>query len=97
MSEQAFRKVRMSPEFMEQFFVRDSEGNRVSVEWGEPDADGFYVPIFSVDYEDNIVARLKEYVQHKPECWKNQSLSYLGVGGKLASCTCGRDKIFRDE
>ena len=33
----------------------------------------------------------KESVQHKPECWKNQARSYLGVGGKLASCTCGAE------
>lgn len=28
---------------------------------------------------------------HTPECWKNQSLNILGVGGPLASCTCGLD------
>ena len=33
--------------------------------------------------------RLREYVQHEPECWKNQALRGLGVGGTLASCTCG--------
>ena len=26
---------------------------------------------------------------HAPECWKNQALLELGVGGPLASCTCG--------
>ena len=34
----------------------------------------------------------KEHIQHKPECWKNQARSYLGVGGKLASCTCGAEE-----
>ncbi len=33
----------------------------------------------------------KEHIQHKPECWKNQARSYLGVGGDLASCTCGAE------
>ena len=28
---------------------------------------------------------------HDPACWKNQSLAWLGVGGRLASCTCGAD------
>ena len=37
------RKVRMSPDLM----VRMTEaatGRRVEIDWGEPDADGFYTP-----------------------------------------------------
>ena len=41
--------------------------------------------------------RLRDYVQHKPGCWKNQALEGLGVGGKLASCTCGLDKALGGE
>jgi hypothetical protein len=42
--------------------------------------------------EDEI-ERLREYTVHKPECWKNQALRELGVGGPLASCTCGLDNV----
>ena len=35
--------------------------------------------------------RLREYVVHKRECFKNMALADLGVGGRLASCTCGLD------
>ena len=29
--------------------------------------------------------------QHDPQCWKNVAYRELGVGGRLASCTCGVD------
>jgi len=41
--------------------------------------------------------RLREYVQHKPECWKCQALKSLGVGGDLASCTCGLDESLAEQ
>jgi len=62
-------KVRMTKEFAEQIFVRDGEGNKLSVEWGEPDADGFYNPTCLVDYEDNIIAQLKDEI----ETWKAEN------------------------
>lgn len=72
-------KVRMTKEFMEQLFVRDSEGNKLSVEWGEEDKEGFYCPTISVDYDDNIVAQfeaaLKEIAEH-PHC------SYANASGE---------------
>jgi hypothetical protein len=39
-----FRNVRMSPEFMEQFVSRTDTGQCVVWNWGEPGADGFYMP-----------------------------------------------------
>jgi len=47
------RKVRISVEVMDKFFTRDHAGNRLRVEWGEPDAEGFYTPTIHVDYTDN--------------------------------------------
>ena len=47
------RKVRMSIELMDTLFTRDKDGNRLRVEWGGPDAEGFYSPIIHVDYNDN--------------------------------------------
>jgi hypothetical protein len=37
--------------------------------------------------------RLWVYATHRPDCWKNVSTQELGVGGPLASCTCGLDDI----
>ena len=47
-------KVRMTRQFVEQLFTRDADGNKLTVVWGEPDEDGFYVPTIHVDYTDNI-------------------------------------------
>ena len=46
--------VKMSREFAEQWFTRDADGNRLIVEWGEPDEEGFYIPVITVDCSDNI-------------------------------------------
>ena len=59
MEKPSIMNVKMTKEFAEQIFVRDGKGNKLSVEWGEPDDEGFYVPTVSVDYDDNIVARLE--------------------------------------
>lgn len=48
-------KVRITKELMEQMFTRDNKGNRLLIEWGEADEEGFYVPTIVVDYTDNIV------------------------------------------
>ena len=34
-------------------------------------------------------------MKHDEQCWKNQSIRDLGVGGPLASCTCGLDALLR--
>ena len=39
------------------------------------------------------VATIKRYVKHDNQCFKNQALRDLGVGGRLASCTCGLDAL----
>lgn len=47
------RKSLISPELMDTLCTRDHEGNRLRVEWGDPDAEGFYVPTIHVDYTEN--------------------------------------------
>ena len=47
MTEVADRKVRMSPELMEQWASRDVQGHVVKWNWGEPDDEGFYTPIIT--------------------------------------------------
>jgi len=34
-------------------------------------------------------------MRHDEQCFKNQALRDLGVGGPLASCTCGFDALLR--
>ena len=43
------------------------------------------------DRRADKIELLREYVVHKKECFKNMALADLGVGGPLASCTCGLD------
>jgi hypothetical protein len=47
------RPVVMSVELMDLLCTRDHAGNRLRIEWGEPDSAGFYTPTIHVDYEDN--------------------------------------------
>lgn len=55
-----WRKVRMTPELMETIFVRDQIGRRIRVLWGEPLADGFYVP--TIRTEEDPFSRLMQAV-----------------------------------
>jgi hypothetical protein len=48
-------RVRVTPEVLDELFTRDHLGNRLSVDWGLPDADGFLVPTITVDYTDNLL------------------------------------------
>jgi len=50
------RMIRVTPEVMDRWWTRDHDGNRLRVEWGEPDTAGFYEPAISADYTDNIHA-----------------------------------------
>ena len=34
-------------------------------------------------------------MKHDEQCWKNQARRDLGVGYKIASCTCGLDALLR--
>jgi hypothetical protein len=47
------RKIRISVDLMNTLCTRDGDGNRLRVEWGKPDAEGFFVPMIHIDYEDN--------------------------------------------
>lgn len=38
------------------FFVRDDRGNRLTFEWGEPDAHGWYAPTITAHYDDVLPA-----------------------------------------
>lgn len=63
-------KVRVTTEVLEAMFTRDYLGNRLRVDWGVPDADGFHNPTIAVDYADNLVtaerARIAEAVRGLP-------------------------------
>lgn len=53
------RPVLISDELAAQMFIRDAEGNRLNVFWGQPDLDGFYTLTVSKDENDNIVKAAK--------------------------------------
>jgi len=48
----------------------------------------FYGLDLDEQWDNYITESAKE---HDPECWKNIAYRDLGVGGPLASCTCGAD------
>jgi hypothetical protein len=65
-------KMLASPELIAAMSTRDAEGNRLSVEIGEPDADGFYTPWFTVHYDDNLLERFQPLLDercHQDEKW----------------------------
>lgn len=53
------RKVLVSPVLMREWATRDAHCNRISVEWGEPDAEGFYEPVFTTHMTDNPTTALR--------------------------------------
>ena len=53
--ERATRKVMISPELMEAWATRDADGNRLEWNWRQPDADGWWEPVVTTDYADNLV------------------------------------------
>jgi len=56
----------------------------------QPDEQAWY-DAHATAWEADMAQKeaLDSYAQHLPKCWKNISLQELGIGGKLASCTCG--------
>lgn len=44
--EDRWRLVRVSTDLLSVFGTRTETGDRITAEWGEPDADGIYDPIF---------------------------------------------------
>lgn len=54
--ERATRMVRMSPELMDQFATRTTDGKLVLWNWGEPDEDGFYTPTATVVGDDQLLS-----------------------------------------
>ena len=46
------RAVLFSEGLMERMFTRTEDGRRLTIEWGEPDADGFYTPRFTASEDE---------------------------------------------
>lgn len=49
--------IRITPELLETLFTRDDRGNRLKIDLGDPDEDGFHTVTVTTDYEDNIMRR----------------------------------------
>ena len=47
-----WRLIRVSTDLLSQFGTRTECGERITAEWGEPDADGVYEPIFRTEPRD---------------------------------------------
>ena len=57
------RKVLMSTDLMVQI-AESASGRRVTVDWGEPDADGFYTPTVTT-HSDPSLADPTTHVDHE--------------------------------
>jgi hypothetical protein len=66
------RRVLVAPEIFDDMFVRTSTGQRLSCDWGEPDAEGFYAPTFTVDLTTTSISDISEAVEF-----------YIGHVGRL--------------
>lgn len=49
-----WRLVRVSTDLLSQFGTRTERGERITAEWGEPDAEGVYEPVFTVHADDRL-------------------------------------------
>lgn len=87
-----YRKVRMSPELMKEWASRNEDCNRLTWNWGEPDADGFYTPIVEVRYDDNPLAALVEEAKAREreiERLENEALADR-MGWSTICVKCGQ-------
>lgn len=51
--------IRVSLELMDILATRDIQGNRLYVDWGDPDEAGFYTPTIRADFTDNVAAEAR--------------------------------------
>jgi len=85
MFEDTDRKVKMSPELMNEWATRDVDGNLLTWDWGEPGDDGFYVPTISVNYEDNLVSRERQHINLLIALQKTQGTALCNLIWNLQS------------
>ena len=57
---------------------------------------GSFDPEKGIREDEQPIEEVVPRATHDPSCWKVLSLNELGVGGKLASCTCGLDEALRE-
>ncbi len=82
------RVMRMNIDLMEKLCTRDNQGNRLRVEWGEPNTDGTYTPVIHVDYNDNLLNSLIPSCTPCPDC---------GHKHRASKCICGcKNKAWRE-
>lgn len=55
------RLIRASEELIPQWGTRTNDGRRITAEWGEPDAEGIYEPIFTVTDDGMVIIPLWRY------------------------------------
>lgn len=88
MTEDTFRKVKLSPELMGLWATRDVDGNLLGWDWGEPDDELFYVPTISVNREDNLVSAERQRItelESDLEAARVESNRLYGIGQELVA------------
>lgn len=55
-----WKKIRVTPEFMEMMASRTLEGYRVHWHWHGPDSEGLWTPLATIDFDDAAVPQLAE-------------------------------------
>lgn len=71
------RKVRLSVDLFENMELYNAHGERLGIDWGEPDSEGFYSPVVSpgpvkdVDLTDEVLFRTSNdrIYQACLRCW----------------------------
>ena len=61
-------KINIARDLLETLFTRDEEGNRLTIEVGEPDAEGFRDVTITRHPEDNLVVHCRECVHYETAC-----------------------------
>ena len=62
-----WRLVRVQPDVLAEWGTRTEDGDRLTVEWGEPDDDGIYDPTFTRHSEGNLRAEARAAALDGPE------------------------------
>lgn len=59
------RLVRVADDLDKLFGARAENGDRLTYEWGEPDAEGVYEPIITRHADDNLITAERERIRRE--------------------------------
>jgi hypothetical protein len=82
------RAVHVSTGFLLWFGTRDDNGNRITAEWGEPDEDGFYEPMFTKHLDTSLQDAERARIRGAVEALDWETCGRI-------DCPCGRELVDR--